>query len=325
MTIREATERDTPEIVSLMRLSLGESLTPKSEQYWNWKHVQNPFGRSVVILAEDNGQIVGLRAFMRWDWNFNGQTFRALRAVDTATHPAYQGKGIFKKLTLSLVDKCTADGYDFIFNTPNEKSRPGYLKMGWDSLGKTSIRIKPVITSFLFGREAAKANSSGTELNDRVWSGIDGLLESYKRDCIGRFHTNYSKDYLVWRYKTVPVATYHSIMDPSPEARWLMIYRMKEGGSKREMRITDLFVDPGHFDFKKFRIDVKNVIRDQKPHFVSISGNLMPSVNSILNRLMFLPSLSLGPILTARTLRQGPLRFWHSEDRIASLGDLELF
>src|SRR5688500_14713579 len=102
MEIREATLTDIPDIVSLLRISLGEKLLPKSEDYWRWKHINNPFGTSPVIIAKADGQIVGVRAFMRWAWESKSGRLEAVRAVDTATHPLHQGKGIFSKLTKGL-------------------------------------------------------------------------------------------------------------------------------------------------------------------------------------------------------------------------------
>ena len=93
-------------------------------------HPVDPFGRSFMLVAETDGRIVGLRAFMRWEFVAGDRRFRAVRAVDTATHPDHQGKGIFSRLTLEALDSLR-DQADFIFNTPNEKSLPGYLKMGW--------------------------------------------------------------------------------------------------------------------------------------------------------------------------------------------------
>ena len=42
---------------------------------------------------EDSGKLVGVRAFMPWMWTKGGKTYQAIRAVDTATHPDYQGRG----------------------------------------------------------------------------------------------------------------------------------------------------------------------------------------------------------------------------------------
>ena len=37
-----------------------------------WKHLDNHFGRSIALVAEEDGGIVGLRAFMRWAFNRPG-------------------------------------------------------------------------------------------------------------------------------------------------------------------------------------------------------------------------------------------------------------
>ena len=97
MDIRAAQPQDTPAIIEILKKSLGESLIPITENLWSWKHEQNPFGKSFVLLALENAELIGVRAFMRWRWQWNGKEFEAIRAVDTATHPDHQGKGIFKK------------------------------------------------------------------------------------------------------------------------------------------------------------------------------------------------------------------------------------
>src|SRR5690606_11778858 len=103
MEVRHATPDDIPAIVDLLKLSLGEQLMPKSEEFWRWKHLQNPFGESPVLLAFDQDTLTGVRAFMHWRWSTNTNTYSAVRAVDTATHPEYQGRGIFRTLTQKLV------------------------------------------------------------------------------------------------------------------------------------------------------------------------------------------------------------------------------
>jgi hypothetical protein len=91
MIIRPASAKDKPAIIELLRKSLGESTIPKSEALWTWKHEENPFGNSYVLLAEENEQLIGLRAFMQWEWRSKSKSFQTIRAVDTATHPEHQG------------------------------------------------------------------------------------------------------------------------------------------------------------------------------------------------------------------------------------------
>ncbi len=96
VVIHPATDADLPAILALMATSLGEGTLARSEAVWRWKHVENRFGRSPVLVATDGDQIVGLRAFMRWTWRAGDRDVPAVRAVDTATHPEYQGRGIFQ-------------------------------------------------------------------------------------------------------------------------------------------------------------------------------------------------------------------------------------
>jgi GNAT superfamily N-acetyltransferase len=144
LEIRAGTAADTDRILELVRLSLGEGTIPREREYWEWKHHRNPFGESPVLLAEAGGELVGLRVFMRWEWDAGGERLRAVRAVDTATHPAWQGKGIFSRLTKRLLEEMRREGTHFVFNTPNEKSRPGYLKMGWGAVGRVNLWIRPL-------------------------------------------------------------------------------------------------------------------------------------------------------------------------------------
>ena len=162
MIIREAKKEDIDSIIVLLQASLGESLLKKSAEIWNFKHVINPFGESTVLLAEEDTQILGVRAFMNWHWQMGNQVWNSYRAVDTATHPDHQGKGIFKKLTLQALDTINEKGDCFVFNTPNDQSRPGYLKMGWQEVGKIKVALVP--TFFYFLRLLFSKNSCGTKI-----------------------------------------------------------------------------------------------------------------------------------------------------------------
>ena len=106
--------------------------------------------------VRQDGQIVGLRTFMRWDLvTGEGETLRCARAVDTATHPDHQGKGIFRRLTEEAVEVARDDGIAMIFNTPNEKSKPGYLKMGWREVGEIGALIRPSLSMLTRVEETA--------------------------------------------------------------------------------------------------------------------------------------------------------------------------
>src|SRR5262249_36544520 len=109
---------------------------------FEWKHLANPFGRSIAIVAELEGSIVGLRALMRWELEAAGTKVAAVRAVDTATDPEVQRRGIFSGLTTDALDVSRDEGVDLVLNTPNDRSRPGYVKMGWQVVGTCRVWVK---------------------------------------------------------------------------------------------------------------------------------------------------------------------------------------
>src|SRR5437588_8597230 len=141
--VRPYQDQDETQVLALLAASLGGGPAGRRPaEFFRWKHFRNPFGRSLMLVAEADGHIVGLRAFMRWTFVAGDSVVRAARAVDTATHPAHQGRGIFSHLTLRAIDVLRADGTQLIFNTPNEKSLPGYLKMGWSAVGVVPVRLR---------------------------------------------------------------------------------------------------------------------------------------------------------------------------------------
>src|SRR5262249_20381845 len=128
LTIRRAGPEDESAVLELLAASLGWKRDETFETFFAWKHERNPFGPSPAWVAVDAGRVVGFRTFLQWQFEHpDGRPRRAVRAVDTATAPDYQGRGVFRRLTLHAVDELREDGIDFVFNTPNAKSRPGYL------------------------------------------------------------------------------------------------------------------------------------------------------------------------------------------------------
>lgn len=146
--VRRQVTGDEPAIIDLLQRTVGETVASrKTAEFWRWKHSESPFGASYSICAWDDSQneLAGLRTLMWWSFRApDGSLRRAARAVDTATHPAHQRKGIFSRLTRAAIEDLREEGAAFIFNTPNHQSLPGYLKMGWSEVTRWPIFIRPV-------------------------------------------------------------------------------------------------------------------------------------------------------------------------------------
>lgn len=312
MIIRKAIKSDIPDIVELLRLSLG-SMTEKSETNWNWKHVDNPYGESPVLLAFEGQTLVGVRAFMCWGWTDGKREYRALRAVDTATHPDFQGRGIFKKLTLQLLDEVKAEGYDFIFNTPNSKSMPGYLKMGWEKAGKLPVRLKV----FPFFGKRARPQYGSFDLADIADL---SLFESIAPQS----GPTYPKNYLPWRYVDNPFIQYYGFGSWSDELKCLCIFRIKETPRYNELRICELFYEGEAAGY--FRKKLRKAAKAFGCTMVSSGYYEDKSVRGLLNKTMFLPSLALGLQMTYREVNHDPSAYFlPAKARNFPLGVFELF
>lgn len=327
MEVRLATALDIPEIVGLLKVSLGESLMPKSEQYWKWKHFDNPFGSSPVLVCYEGNKLVGVRAFMQWKWIKEQHVYHAVRAVDTATHPEFQGKGIFKKLTLQLATSCEHNGIDFVFNTPNKQSKPGYLKMGWVEAGKLPVYAevcKPiqVLKNIVFNPRHNRADSDDSLKYYLAHKHLESLLRSHLRESKG-IVTKVSIPYLKWRYMDVPVAEYVAIGEEQGENLvGLVIARIKQTRLGNELRITDVFLrgnEPGEELIRRY----KDLKRLRAIDYCTLSGQ-MTSFSKPLGLLSL--KMAIGPIVTWRSLLMKDFNpFKNFKNWSPSLGDLELF
>ena len=316
MKIREATTDDFTEIIRVLKASLGEADLPISEAIWKYKHVENPFGQSLVLIAEDGGIIVGIRAFMKWKWKKKDRVFSAFRAVDTATHPDYQGKGVFKKLTLEAVKIGKELSYNFVFNTPNVQSRPGYLKMGWEEVGKVKVTLQPAYNSFW------KFKTSKLEyqiLNEAAPSEILSLCKSWnnKLTLEEKIFTPKSAEFLLWRYENNPLQKYEVLSTPNV----YMAAYIKKRKNVKELRIAECI-------FK----DDSNSIKAVRQFINKCSLKFGAQVITWSPKVLNLHSLSyqgaFGPTLTVRDLdlNEKDLQFLLvDENWNYSIGDLELF
>ncbi len=283
LRFRMADEHDIPAIVELLKSGLGESLMPKSENFWRWKHFENPFGKSFVLLATDDSGIVGVRSFMRWQWKTRTTLLESVRGVDTVVHPRYQRQGMFGKLTLALAKYCRSQSIDFLFSTPNNGSNRAYAKLGWRETGRLPVNVKlarPFSMAFkLVYKRAAfplpeKASDGSVDyyLNH---TGLSSLLAS--NDALHGISiiSSHTLNSLRWRYQNVPVARYYAIgIERQGMLKALLFYRIKHSSAGRELRVTDTFVESTSYGPELARLLKTAVIEHQVEYITSGSFGL---------------------------------------------------
>jgi glycosyltransferase involved in cell wall biosynthesis/GNAT superfamily N-acetyltransferase len=315
LDIRAATPDDRDDIVALLRRSLGSDDDPRYPALFAWKHDENPFGASPTWVAVDGERIAAVRALMRWEFVRGGTTIRAVRAVDTATDPDYQGRGLFTALTLHGVRAMEADGVDLVFNTPNSQSRPGYLKMGWRIVGRlpAAVRFAGPSGAFAAVRSRVPANrwSEPFEAGERVdrWldrGGAARWLPVPPATDVRTIRTRIDEGFLRWRFAT-PLLHYRVVDDETTA----VIARLRRRGDALELAVVASFGDRRDADRRANRL-----ARDVGADYAIRLGAADPISG-------FAPLPGGGPVLTWRAVNDTgppPLPNW-----ALTLGDVELF
>ena len=319
LIIRRALPADRPEIIALLAASLEREADPRFEELYSWKHEENAFGASASWVACDGETIAGFRALMRWEFTRGDELLRCVRAVDTATHPDYQGQGIFTRLTLRGIAELRDEGCGFVFNTPNEQSRPGYLKMGWRVVGQPQVFFRPrsatAALKMLRSRTPAERWSSPSNLGAPAAEilsdarGLQALLDSLPR--VAALRTRHTAETLEWRFGS-ELLSYRIVTVGGGVEDGIAVVRVRQRGDAREAALCEVIAPDDNAKARKAL--VKAVTNQVDADYVLSLG---------VNRDGLLPLPRQGPILTWRGVTETEipaLNRW-----VLTLGDIELF
>jgi hypothetical protein len=324
IVVRPAPAADRPAVLMLLADSLGWDRDSTFAEFFDWKHSQNPFGESPAWIAAAGADIVGFRTFLRWQFEDRDRTIRhAVRAVDTATAPAFQGRGIFRQLTMTGVDTLTAEGVDFVFNTPNANSRPGYLRMGWSEVGRLPLVVRVAgVASVVRMREsrvpaqrAPIATGAGTAASELLADPrLAGLLDALAPP--RGLRTARTAAYLRWRYGLAALGYRAVAIDDDPGAG-IALFRLRQRGRAVEAGISEVLVPHGSASAERQLL--RMVARFAAADYAIRVGR----TDARTLRAGFVPFPRQGPILTWRPLADRSaapaLR-----DLDLALGDVEL-
>lgn len=127
-------------------------LTPA---YLRWLYAENPMGNVVGVDAWDGDSLAAHYVCIPVSASINGRVCRILLSLNTATHPKYQGKGLFTRLAEATYERGMAEGFEGAYGVANANSTPGFIrKLGFTlispldaQIGFGSIADVPAVTS----------------------------------------------------------------------------------------------------------------------------------------------------------------------------------
>jgi len=131
------------QLVDLFRASFNLNM---SLEIWNWKYLQNPlaFAAPEVIVALDDGRLVGARPFLLTEMWLDNERVITAQHCDTMVHPNYRNEGIFNRMGQFAVQYLKENNYTLSYGFPAPMSRPGFLKQGWRVVAPIEIMFRAV-------------------------------------------------------------------------------------------------------------------------------------------------------------------------------------
>jgi hypothetical protein len=208
-----------------------------------------------------------------------------------------------------------------VFNTPNDKSRPGYLKMGWETIGRVPVVIRP--RSPLALGAVVRSRTPAEKWGLPTGAGLDPAeafldAEPVERALAGarlpdRWSTPLSVAYLRWRTGFEPLACRVQPLGRSIEGGFI-VFRLRRRGALRQLSVLHV-VGPGHRS--PVRRTIARLLRETGADVAMASGGSL----GLRAGLVALPAA--GPLLTWRRLagdERPAMRDLH-----LPLGAIELF
>jgi hypothetical protein len=238
LTIRLFQAQDEPSVLELLASAFGDwpggVLDGSRSEYFRWKHLESPFGRSLMVVVELDGSIVGFYAYMPWLLCAHGRTVATLRAVDLAIDRRHRMLGI--SLALRSAIEFSPD-VEFVWGNPNGASARGGRRLGRPevrglrSFARPCARLpRTMLAHTTRAREqdrrpAPGKTSAASALGDRTL--LDRLrvpVELHGE----RLATLKHDDYLRWRYGRW--SGYRAVRLDAPGEAGLAIFRHRRHG-----------------------------------------------------------------------------------------------
>jgi GNAT superfamily N-acetyltransferase len=122
-----ADEEELPLMAALLQTTF-----PSSDHFTvdvlRWQYKGNPEGAAVGFNAWSGTELAGHYVTLPMTAQVNGIMEKGLLSLNTATHPAHQGKGLFTKLAKATYEAAANAGYGFVVGVANANSTHGFTK-----------------------------------------------------------------------------------------------------------------------------------------------------------------------------------------------------
>ena len=150
LLIRPYRAEDAADVRSVLTAAYGATATPVP--IFDWWHFGCPVAASGFQVAEINGRVAGVQPMELFPYERSGRQFIGAMLTGVVVHPEFRGRGLFSRLIEACEKEAWQFGADFVTTMPNDRSRPGFLKLGYREPGRRRLLILPLNVSKLARR-----------------------------------------------------------------------------------------------------------------------------------------------------------------------------
>lgn len=133
---------DAPGVRRVLEATYGGEAMPA--EVYDWWSLGCPCASSGFMVAESNGSIVGVQPMEVFEYSDGQKSFKGGMLTGVAVHPEFRRCGIFSALVKTCEQEAWRQGAAFVSTMPNDRSRPGFLKLGYTDLGRRKLLVRLV-------------------------------------------------------------------------------------------------------------------------------------------------------------------------------------
>ncbi|MBT9160328.1 MAG: hypothetical protein DDT26_01605 [Dehalococcoidia bacterium] len=111
-------------------------------RYLEWLYTKNPSGTVIGMDAWEGDRLAAHYVCVPGAAMLDGKRARVLLSLNTATHPDFQGKGIFTKLADATYCAGAERGFSAVYGVANANSTPGFVrKLGFSLIAPLDAKV----------------------------------------------------------------------------------------------------------------------------------------------------------------------------------------
>ena len=126
MIIRLYQQGDEQQINALFHKVFG---VKRSTDEWAWKFKSSDLVDSVIVVAEQDGKLVGHAGCLVFEGFFDGQPITYGLRVDVMVDPASRGQGVYSQVVEQLIETCEKRNIEIVYGFPAEKAKDVFIRV----------------------------------------------------------------------------------------------------------------------------------------------------------------------------------------------------